>query len=300
MAAIDAELAVMRRDMGVGADAGAFHAAIARDPRWLATSGQDIARRLGEARSGIEERLGRNFGRLPASPGVIEPLPDALSTTALNGFYQPPTEKDRRGVYFYNTSGLDVTCWLWAGPLISHELLPGHHLQFASVFESYDLSPYRREFGFAGYIEGWGEYARRISEAAGAFDDDPMHLYASRLLDRRFALRSLEDTGAHASDWSWRRAEANLASDPLTRPGTSGQIALASAILRGAGLAYWRGLKEMNELRRQAERHLGQALDVRGFHNTLLGGGALPFSVLRMRLQNASFLPADSGSLAPG
>ncbi len=40
----------------------------------------------------------------------------------------------------------------------------------------------------------------------------------------------------------------------------------------------------IQELRRKAETALGDSFDIRGFHDTLLGGGALPLSILESRV----------------
>ena len=40
----------------------------------------------------------------------------------------------------------------------------------------------------------------------------------------------------------------------------------------------------IQELRRNAEERLGDRFDVRGFHNAVLGGGALPLDLLERRV----------------
>ena len=41
---------------------------------------------------------------------------------------------------------------------------------------------------------------------------------------------------------------------------------------------------KIQELRRDAEKELGDKFDIRGFHDTVLGGGAMPLSVLERRV----------------
>jgi uncharacterized protein (DUF885 family) len=48
----------------------------------------------------------------------------------------------------------------------------------------------------------------------------------------------------------------------------------------GQALAYMVGRREIRRLREQAERRLGARFDVRGFHGTVLGNGAIPLGVL--------------------
>jgi uncharacterized protein (DUF885 family) len=44
------------------------------------------------------------------------------------------------------------------------------------------------------------------------------------------------------------------------------------------------GQMKMLELRREAEAALGEAFDIRAFHDHLLGAGAIPLDVLESRM----------------
>jgi uncharacterized protein (DUF885 family) len=52
----------------------------------------------------------------------------------------------------------------------------------------------------------------------------------------------------------------------------------------GQALAYKIGQLKMSELRAEAEEALGEAFDVRAFHDHLLGAGALPLDILEARM----------------
>ncbi len=56
-------------------------------------------------------------------------------------------------------------------------------------------------------------------------------------------------------------------------------------ITPGQATAYKTGMMKIQQLRAQAEAALGDKFDIRGFHDTVLGGGALPLAVLEARVQ---------------
>ena len=51
-------------------------------------------------------------------------------------------------------------------------------------------------------------------------------------------------------------------------------------VLPGQATSYKIGMLKILELREKAEQALGDKFDIRGFHDAVLGGGAVPLSVL--------------------
>lgn len=55
-------------------------------------------------------------------------------------------------------------------------------------------------------------------------------------------------------------------------------------VIPGQATSYKIGMLKIQDLRRKAEAALGAKLDLRGFHDTILGGGALPLTILENRV----------------
>ena len=114
-----------------------------------------------------------------------------------------------------------------------------------------------------------------------------MGLYTSGLrrlgmlsFDALRACRLVVDTGMHYYGWS--RAEAV---DFMWRNTATTMANIRNEVDRyiawpGQALAYMIGRREIQRLRGQAERQLGARFDIRAFHGTVLGSGAVPLGVL--------------------
>lgn len=55
-------------------------------------------------------------------------------------------------------------------------------------------------------------------------------------------------------------------------------------VMPGQATSYKIGMLKIQELRKKAETALGPKFDIRGFHDTVLGGGALPLTLLEKRV----------------
>ncbi|MGM1063391.1 DUF885 domain-containing protein [Saccharothrix sp. Mg75] len=250
------------------------------DPELRWTSEDELLDAAREAVTRAEEAAPRWFGRLPQTRCLVEAVPAADAPGAPTAYYMPPSlDGTRQGTYFANTHRVTERFRYQAEAIAFHEAVPGHHFQIALAQRLADLPLLRRVTGFTAYAEGWGLYTERLADEMGLYSSDVARL-GMLALDSMRAGRLVVDTGLHAHGWSRQRGVDYLRENtPLALVEIENEVDRYLAA-PGQALAYMVGRLEILRVRDGAERALGDRFDVRAFHDVVLGGGALPLSVL--------------------
>lgn len=250
------------------------------DPRFYAEIPEELLKEAAYLAKKMDGQLPRLFGRLPRQPYGVEPVPDYLAPKYTAGRYVPASiESTKAGTYWVNTHDLPSRPLYALEALTLHEAVPGHHLQIALAQELDDLPPFRRELYLSAFGEGWGLYAERLGLEAG-FYEDPYSDFGRLTYEMWRACRLVVDTGIHAMGWSRQEAVDYLASNTaLSLHEVETEIDRYIS-WPGQALAYKIGELKIRQLRQRAEERLGPAFDVREFHDVVLGGGAVPLTVL--------------------
>jgi hypothetical protein len=185
-------------------------------------------------------------------------------------FYVTPETEDRRHHLLHHRF------------LSAHETVPGHH--FLDVTRLGLASPLRRQYESPWFYEGWACYAETLLMSEG-YLHDPRELLVGWQRRLWRALRGQADL-----DLQRGRLDLQGGLDLLRRAGypeatARGQV-LQLALTPGYQLCYTVRLREILRLRDRFAPRLGLAR----FHQVLLSGGQLPFSLVARRLQAASGL----------
>ncbi|MGI6875114.1 DUF885 domain-containing protein [Amycolatopsis sp. 3B14] len=250
------------------------------DPQLRWRSAEELLDTARSAISRAEEAAPRWFGRIPPHKWVVEPVPAAEAPGGPAAFYlQPSVDGSRPGIYFANTHEVTERFRHAAEVTAFHEAIPGHHFQLSTALTLTDLPLLRRIGDFNAYAEGWGLYSERLAAEMGLYSDD-VALLGMLTMDSMRAGRLVVDTGLHAKGWSRQQAV-----DYLREHTPMPQVEIESEVDRyiaypGQALAYMVGRLEIQRVRARAEQALGERFDIRAFHDLVLGGGALPLSVL--------------------
>lgn len=215
------------------------------------------------------------FLRTPVSPCEVRPTEHGSMA-----FYSRPTaDGSRPGVFFFNVA--DATVW---GPNLAstvfHEGIPGHHFQLALAVEDDTLPELHRELFLPAFGEGWALYAERLADEMGLFSTDIERL-GMLASDSLRACRLVVDTGLHAKSWTRQQAiDYVIKHSPLDTTEITAEIDRYIG-MPGQATSYMIGRLEIERLRDESSDRLGDAFDLREFHDVVLSRGMLSLSALR-------------------
>lgn len=245
------------------------------DPDLHFTEGADVVKASEIAMARAKAEMGNWFGRLPVADCVVAETP-----TGPTAFYFPPAlDGSRPGTFFVNTA--DPTRWgkFEIEAMAYHEGIPGHHLQLAIAQELEDIPEFRKHALVTVYAEGWGLYTERLADEMGLYSGS-LERIGMLSADSMRAGRLVVDTGIHAKGWSRQQAiDYFLDNSPMSRGTVEGEVDRYIG-MPGQALAYMIGRLEIMRMRSEAEESMGDAFDIKGFHDTVLSSGLVPMPTL--------------------
>ena len=225
------------------------------------------------------------FGRLPKADCVMREIESFRAPSSPVAYYNPsPEDGTRPGYYYLNTCAPKQRLRFTLEALTYHEAVPGHHLQMALDQENTALPKFRRYGHYTAYVEGWALYAEKLGYELGGYRDSYAR-FGQLTFEMWRACRLVVDTGLHDKGWSRRQAIDYLSEHVSLAP-----IDIEAEVDRyiswpAQALAYKIGELRVSQLRREAEKQLGDRFDLRAFHDAMLSGGAMPIDMLEKRMR---------------
>ncbi len=224
------------------------------------------------------------FSLVPAAEVVIQ-RPAPSREGGAGAYYRNPDLAGTRPGIYYLSMGQDSRTAHDFKTTTYHEAIPGHHFQLALQAEL-DNPLHQQAVVFSGYAEGWALYAERLAFEAGLYDDDPFGNIGRLQLELLRAVRVVTDTGIHAMRWT--RAEAIRYHQEFTALPEQWSTSEVDRYIVWPGQApgYLLGMDVILEARADAQSRLGASFDIAGFHDAVLGYGALPLAAIEQAVDN--------------
>lgn len=283
------EMIALKNRVGFDGELSAFFEFLTTDPQFRFAN-TDEGRQMyidtaTNAINNIKQQLPDYFGRLPQADLVVKRVEAFREQDGAAQHYFPGTpDCSRPGVYYAHLSDMSAMPTPELEVIAYHEGIPGHHMQISIAQEATGIPTFRTQAGFTAYVEGWALYSEWLAKEMPGTYANPYSEFGRLSSEMWRAIRLVVDTGLHAKGWTEEQAAAYAhenSSYPLTAIKSEVQRYLA---IPGQATSYKIGMLKIQELRRRAEADLGDNFDIKGFHDTILGGGALPLELLERRV----------------
>lgn len=233
----------------------------------------------------IKKELPNYFGILPKADLEVKRVEAFREQDGAAQHYNSGTpDGSRAGVYYAHLSDMKAMPKRELEVIAYHEGLPGHHMQISIAQELTGVPTFRTQAGFNAYSEGWALYTEWLATEFNGTYEDPYSEFGRLGSEIWRAIRLVVDTGLHAKGWSEEEAVEYFKQNSAITEAQARSEVRRYMTWPGQATGYKIGMLKIQELRRNAEKDLGDKFDIRGFHDTVLGGGAMPLSVLERRV----------------
>lgn len=234
---------------------------------------------------GIKSKLPDYFGILPKADIVVKRVePFREQPGAAQHYYPSTPDGSRPGVYYAHLSDMTAMPKRELEVIAYHEGLPGHHMQIAIAQELESVPTFRTQAGFTAYSEGWGLYSELLAKEIEGTYADPYSEFGRLGSEIWRAIRLVLDTGLHSKGWTEDQAVEYFKENSAITEAQARSEVRRYMVLPGQATSYKIGMLKIVDLRKKAEAALGDKFDIKGFHDTVLGGGAVPLTILERRI----------------
>jgi uncharacterized protein (DUF885 family) len=281
---IRAAMMVQVAATGFTGDFAAFQSMLRHDTRFYVSSREALLEKASRLAKRVDDQLPHFFGKLPRLSYGVRPVPAAIEEGYTSARYDPGSPQlGVAGGLMINTSHLDQRPLYELPALVAHEGAPGHHIQIALGQELTGLPSFRQDSDITAFVEGWAVYAEQLVAEMGLYDT-PYERFGMLSMEMWRACRLVMDVGLHARGFTRDQALACLRDNTaLSEKNMQNEVDRYIA-WPGQALGYKIGELKIMELRRRAEKALGEKFDLRAFHDAVLDEGAMPLEILEQRI----------------
>jgi uncharacterized protein (DUF885 family) len=233
----------------------------------------------------IKANLPEFFGILPKADLVVKRVePFREQDGAAQHYYPGTPDGSRSGTYYAHLSDMTAMPKRELEVIAYHEGIPGHHMQISIAQELEGVPQFRTQAGFTAYIEGWALYSEWLATEFPDTYQDPYSNFGRLGSEIWRAIRLVVDTGIHSKGWTEEEAVQYFLNNTAITEAQARSEIQRYIVMPGQATSYKIGMMKIQQLRKKAEDALGDKFDIKAFHDTVLGGGALPLEILERRI----------------
>lgn len=232
----------------------------------------------------LTKKLPDYFGILPKAKLEVRRVEAFREQDGAPQHYSAGTpDGSRSGTYYAHLSDMNAMPKTTMEGVAYHEGNPGHHMQISIAQELESVPKFRTQAGFSVYSEGWGLYSETLAKEMGGYQN-PYYDFGRLVNEIWRAIRLVVDTGLHSKGWTEAEAVKYFAENSSIADGAIKAEVQRYMVMPGQATSYKIGMLKIQELRQKSEDELGDQFDIKGFHDTILGSGALPLELLERRV----------------
>lgn len=258
---------------------------VKEDPQYRFSSREEIVQMAEEAVERAEAELPQWFGIVPKMKVEVIPYSSFQEKNApLGQAIAPSRDGKRAGQYIINTYQPETQSKSFIESLSFHEAHPGHLFQVYVSQVGAETHPITSYFYLSGFGEGWALYTERLAEDMGLYTSDVSRVgwLAS---EAHRAARLVVDSGMHALGWTRQESIDYMAQYTTLTPNQTVAETDRYIAVPGQATSYMVGALEIMALRSEAEQALGDAFDIKAFHDIVLEDGTVPLAMLREKVE---------------
>jgi uncharacterized protein (DUF885 family) len=284
VARITTEMEKLKKEIGFHGDLKIFFDRIRSSKEQMPfTNPGQVIRNFAAIYETMKPHLSQLFNTTPKA-GFEVRRTESFREASTGAHYVPGTKDGSRpGVFYVSIPDVAAYNKFSDEALFLHEAIPGHHYQLSLQQENADLPAFLHPESMAVFVEGWALYTESLGDELGLYQD-PYQKFGALSMEMHRAIRLVVDAGMHAKGWTREQAiQYSLDHEAESEASIIAEIERYMT-MPGQALSYKIGQLKIKELRQRAEHTLGEAFDIKEFHNQVLNTGSLPLVLLEEKI----------------
>jgi len=179
----------------------------------------------------------------------------------------------------HNKRGMDF--------LYIHEAIPGHHYHLKELAKHHTISGDNAVTLYSVFMEGWAAYCEELGAQLGVYKK-PTDWYGKYEWDLVRSVRVVMDIGLNFHQWSDKQAHQFWQEHIIGQDNIAQREIDRMRRWPGQVLTYKVGSAHIMELKKETQKRLGSAFNIKKFHSVLLNdGGTVPLKLLATLVENS-------------